>query len=183
MNLEYKFDNISLRILDIQYASMVLAFCNRNKEIFEQYEIDKPLNFYTLEFQKKLIEAEYNGFLHGNYVRFYMFENNISDKIIGTISFSDMKRNAFFSCQIGYKIDSNYVNQGYGFKMLSNSIKIMESECHMHRIGAYILPGNQPSIKLVEKVGFELEGIARSYVLMNNKWIDHLSYAYITTPD
>jgi len=183
MNLEYKFDNISLRILDKQYASMILAFANCNKEIFEQYEIDKPLNFYTLEFQEKLVEAEYNGFLHGNYVRFYLFDNNISDKIIGTISFSDMKRNAFFSCQIGYKINSNYVNQGYGFKMLSNSIKIMESECHMHRIGAYILPGNQPSIKLVEKVGFELEGIAKSYVLMNNKWVDHLSYAYIITPD
>ena len=181
MNLEYKFDNISLRILDKQYASMILAFCNRNKEIFEHYEIDKPLNFYTLAFQEKLVEAEYNGFLHGTYVRFYMFDNNISNKIIGTISFSDMKRNAFFSCQIGYKIDSNYVNQGYGFKMLSNSIRIMESECHMHRIGAYILPGNMPSIKLVEKVGFELEGIAKSYVLMNNKWTDHLSYAYIAT--
>ena len=183
MNLEYEFDNISLKVLDRQYAPLVLPFYEKNKEIFEQYEIDKPLNFYTLEFQKKLIDAEYEGFLHGNYVRFYMFDKDIPDKIIGTISFSDMKRNAFFSCQIGYKIDSNYVNQGYGFKMLSNSIRIMESECHMHRIGAYILPGNQPSIKLVEKVGFELEGIARSYVLMNNKWIDHLSYAYITTPN
>ena len=181
MNLEYEFDNISLRILDKNYASLILSFYYKNREEFEQYEIDKPLNFYTLEFQEKLIAAEYDGFLHGNYVRFYMFDKNIPDKIIGTISFSDMKRNAFFSCQIGYKIDSNYVNQGYGFKMLSNSIKIMEKECHMHRIGAYILPGNQPSIKLVEKVGFELEGIARSYVLMNNKWIDHLSYAYIAT--
>ena len=183
MNLEYKFDNISLRILDKQYASMILAFCNRNKEIFEHYEIDKPLNFYTLAFQEKLVEAEYNGFLHGTYVRFYMFDKRIPDKIIGTISFSDMKRNAFFSCQIGYKIDSDYVNQGYGFKMLSNSILIMKNECNMHRIGAYILPANQPSIKLVEKVGFKLEGIAKSYVQMKGKWIDHLCYAYISTLD
>ena len=182
MNLEYEFDDISLRILDKRYASMILPFCDKNKEIFEQYEIDKPLNFYTLEFQTKLIDAEFEGFLHGTYVRFYMFDKNIPNKIIGTISFSDMKRNAFFSCQIGYKIDSEYINQGYGFKMLSNSIKIMENECHMHRIGAYILPGNEPSIKLVEKVGFQLEGIAKSYVLMNGKWIDHLSYAYISNP-
>jgi len=181
MNLEYKFDNISLRVLDTQYASMILLFCDKSKEIFEQYEIDKPLNFYTLAFQKKLIEAEYDGFLHGTYVRFYMFDRRFPDKIIGTISFSDMKRTAFFSCQIGYKIDPDYINQGYGFKMLSNSIRIMENECNMHRIGAYILPDNQPSIKLVEKVGFQLEGIAKSYVLMNGKWIDHLSYAYIST--
>jgi len=53
----------------------------------------------------------------------------------------------------------------------------------MHRIGAYILPANQPSIKLVEKVGFKLEGIAKSYVQMKGKWIDHLCYAYICTLD
>ena len=64
MNLEYKFDNISLRILDKQYASMVLLFCNNNRNIFEQYEIDKPFNFYTLEIQKKNIEDEYNGFIN-----------------------------------------------------------------------------------------------------------------------
>jgi len=183
MNLEYEFDNICLKILDNHYASMVLPFYEKNKDVFEQYEIDKPLNFYTLEFQKKLMDAEYEGFLHGNYVRFYMFDKRIPDKIIGTISFSDMKRNAFFSCQIGYKIDSDYVNQGYGFKMLSNSILIMKNECNMHRIGAYILPANQPSIKLVEKVGFKLEGIAKSYVQMKGKWIDHLCYAYISTLD
>jgi len=180
MNLEYEFDDIILRILDNQYASMILPFYDRNKEIFEQYEIDKPFNFYTLEFQKKLIAAEYDGFLHGTYIRFYMFDKNNPNQIIGTISFSDMKRSSFFSCQIGYKVDSNYINQGYGFKMLSNSISIMISEFHMHRIGAYILPTNKPSIKLVEKIGFELEGIAKSYVLMNGNWIDHLSYAYIS---
>ena len=181
MNLEYEFDNISLRILDKHYASMILPFYDKNKEIFEQYETDKPFNFYTLEFQTKLIAAEYEGFLHGNYIRFYLFDKNIPNQIIGTISFSDMKRSAFFSCQIGYKIDSDYINQGYGFKMLTNSIRIMVSEFNLHRIGAYILPGNEPSIKLVEKVGFELEGIAKSYVLMNGKWIDHLYYAYVST--
>lgn len=183
MNLEYDFDDISLRILDKQYADMVLSFCSKNKEIFEQYEIDKPYNFYTLEFQKKLLEAEFEGFLHGNYVRFYLFDKDHADRIIGTISFSDMKRNAFFSCQIGYKIDSDYVNHGYGLKMLTNSIKLMQAEYHMHRIGAYILPSNLPSIKLVEKIGFEFEGIAKSYVLMNGTWTDHLCYAYISKTD
>lgn len=183
MNLEYEFDNINLRVLDAKYATMVLSFVDKNKEIFEQYEVDKPYNFYTLEFQTRLLEAEYEGFLHGNYVRFYLFDKSIPDKIIGTISFSDMKRNSFFSCQIGYKVDSDYVNQGYGLKMLSNSIRIMENEYHMHRIGAYILPGNQPSIKLVEKMGFQLEGIAKSYVLMHGKWTDHLNYVYISTMD
>ena len=56
MNLEYEFDNISLRILDKNYAPIILPFCHKNKEVFEQYEIDKPINFYTLEFQEKLIE-------------------------------------------------------------------------------------------------------------------------------
>lgn len=181
MNLEYEYDNMILKVLDSSYAAQVLSFCTKNKEQFEPYEIDKPDIFYTLEFQKRILEAEYGGFLVRNFVRFYLFDKTDLQTIIGTVSFSDMKRSAFFSCQTGYKVDSDYTNHGYGFQMLSHAIGIMEKEFHMHRISAYIYPENQPSIKLVEKLGFELEGIAKSYVLMHGKWIDHLNYVYIST--
>ena len=182
MKFEYQFEDITLKVLDETYAPLVLAFCKQNRTVFDQYEVEKPENFYTLEFQKRLISAEYEGFLHGKYVRFYMFDNHNTQKIIGTVSFSEIKRNSFFSCQTGYKVDSDYVNQSYGAKMLSEAIKIMTSEYSMHRITAYIMPDNLPSIKLVEKLGFELEGIARSYVLLNGTWMDHLNYVFIAGP-
>lgn len=179
MKFEYKFEDITLKVLDSSYAASVLAFCEKNREIFDRYEIEKPHNFYTPEFQKNLLSAEYEAFIHGKYVRFYMFDNHDLNQILGTVSFSDMKRNGFFSCQTGYKIDSSYVNQNYGFKMMSEALRIITSEYSMHRISAYILQDNIPSISLVEKLGFELEGTAKAYARLNGRWTDHLHYVYI----
>lgn len=179
MKFEYNFEDITLKVLDSSYAGKVLDFCYKNKDIFDRYEIEKPHNFYTLEFQKNLLSAEYEAFIHGKYVRFYMFDNHDMTQILGTVSFSDMKRNGFFSCQTGYKIDSSYVNQSYGFKMMSEALRIITRDYSMHRISAYILPDNIPSISLVEKLGFESEGVAKSFARLNGKWTDHLHYVYI----
>lgn len=180
MNLVYDYDDISLRVLNEYEAERVLSFYNKNKEAFQKYETSKPANFYTLEFQQKLLAAEYQDFIHGKYIRLFLFNRNEPDKIIGTVSFSDMKRSAFFSCQIGYKIDSDYKNKGFGFKMLTYSIQILEQEWNMHRFEAYIFPDNLPSVRLIKKVGFEFEGIAKSYVYLNGNWTDHLRYVYIS---
>lgn len=180
MKFEYKFDEFTLRVLDESYALGVLDFCTRNKSRFDAVEVSKPDNFYTYEFQRKLLAAEYESIIQGKYIRFYLVENSAPDTIIGTVSFSDIKRNGFYSCQTGYKIDRSHASRCFGTKMMREAIKIMITEYGMHRISAYILPDNTHSIRIVEKLGFELEGTARSYALLNGRWTDHLHYVYIT---
>lgn len=180
MKLSYDFENISLRILNESHADMVLRFYLNNQAVIRKYEVEKPDNFYTVPFQQKILAAELQDFIHGKYARFYLFSPNSPDRILGTVSFSDMKRSAFFSCQIGYKIDSSHTHQGYGYAMLRSAMEIMETECFMHRFNAYILPENIPSVKLVQRLGFQLEGTARSYAFLNGKWQDHLLYAYVS---
>lgn len=63
--------------------------------------------------------------------------------------------------------------------MLSEALKIITGEYSMHRISAYILQDNIPSISLVEKLGFELEGTAKAFARLSGKWTDHLHYVYI----
>ena len=180
MNYKYQQDNLMLCVLSEQSAERVLAFYSNNKDIFDSYETDKPDNFYTLQFQKNLLRAENEAFLRGTHVRFFLFDCNIPNKIIGTISFFDIKRGAFFSCNTGYKIDCAYHNQRYGYRMLSMAIDIIVREYDMHRIEAYIFPSNQSSIALVQKLGFVSEGTATAYVRMHDEWVDHLRYVYIS---
>ena len=179
MLYEYVFDNLKLCILLEDSAEQILKFYSDNKTYFEPYEIDKPDDFYTTKFQQRLITAEHNGFLQGNYVRFFMFDETFPDVIIGSVSFSNIKRGAFYSCQIGYKIDNAYQNQGYGYKMLEESIKIIINEYNIHRIEAFISLDNHASVALAKKLGFHNEGIACSYVKIKDKWVDHFQYAYI----
>jgi ribosomal-protein-alanine N-acetyltransferase len=180
MKLEYHKDNLILKVLNESNTMEVLDFYYRNRECFDKYEADKPDTFYTPEYIRNVMQAEYNGHIHGKYTRFFLYDRTIPNTIIGTVSFSNIHTGALMSCCIGYKIDTQFQSSGYGRRMLTMALKIMVTERGMHRIEAYIEPDNDISLKLVKSLGFISEGMAYSYVLMNGQWRDHLRYTYIS---
>lgn len=179
MKFEYQQDSLVLKILDTSHTGEVLDFYKRNKDSFEKYETDKPSNFYTYTFIYNLLKAEYNACIHGKHIRFFLYDNSVSDKIIGSVSFTDIK-SSMKSCIIGYKIDEKYRRMGYGRRMLTMVLKIMVTEYGMHRIEAYILPGNDASVNLARTMGFISEGSAYAYAKINKEWRDHLRFTYIS---
>lgn len=180
MKLEYQNDNLILRILDRQNAIPVLDFYQQNRRVFDPYETAKPDHFYTENFIANLLSAEYNAFVHGRHVRFFLFDTAHPNEIIGTVSFSNITNGSVNSCTIGYKIDQKYQRQGYGRRMLTMALKIMVTSCSLHRIEAYISPDNTASIALAKTLGFISEGTAYAYVRLNGRWQDHLRYVYIS---
>jgi len=182
MKLEYCENGLILRQLNESCTDSVLDFYYRNKDYFDIYEADKPENFYTTGYVSSLLHAEYNAFVQKKFVRFFAYEQTLPDKIIGTVSFTDIRTGPGYakSCTIGYKIDHTMQHHGYGYKMLNAALKIMVLDWEMHRIEAYISPNNIPSQRLVDKLGFISEGTAYSYVKQHGIWRDHLRYAYIS---
>ena len=55
----------------------------------------------------------------------------------------------------------------------------MFHEEYHHRLNAYVVPGNLPSIRLIERLSFSYEGIAREYAKIQGVWQDHLQYSLI----
>ena len=48
-------------------------------------------------------------------------------------------------------------------------------QLRLRRIEAACVPGNAPSRRLLEKVGFLREGYAREYLCINGVWQDHVA--------
>lgn len=178
MNLTYETDRLLLRILNENYSMQVLTFLTRNQTYFDNYELTKSQYFYTEEFQKKVLYEEFSMALKKTRIRFYFFRKTAPQRIIGTVSFGNL-RPSFQTCQIGYKLDPLYQHQGYATEALKTCISIAAEEMNLHRITAYVLPDNQPSIQLLERLHFALEGTARDYAMINGQWQDHLQYARI----
>ena len=95
MNLEQTTDRLILRILSADDAEKVLQFYKDNAAIFEQFEPLVGNDFYSLEHQKNLLTYEYQEILKLHMLRFWIFEKDNPDRIIGTVSFHNISPNIY----------------------------------------------------------------------------------------
>lgn len=181
MNFEYETPRLYLRILNAtpHNARQVLDFYSRNRDVFEKYEPLYPNNFYTGKYHMTLLNCEYQMFLHMTSLRYWIFNKQNPDRIIGTVCFYNLARSIYQHCDIGYKLDKQYWHQGYAKEALFYAISHIFRELHMHRIQAYVMPENKNSIYLLESLGFQKEGLCRQNAKIQDKWTDHLLYALI----
>lgn len=179
MNFSYETPRLILRVLQDEYSPAVLKFYLDNREVFEQYEAVRPDNFYTEQYQKTVLHVEYNMACRLTAVRFYVFRKENPAQIIGSISFRNIIRAAQQSCEAGYKFDTRFWHQGYASEALRQGIAVVFSDLALHRIEANVVPSNLPSVRLLERLGFSYEGLARQSARIRGKWEDHARYAII----
>jgi ribosomal-protein-alanine N-acetyltransferase len=179
MKFEIKTERLVLRILGPEAAPMVLKFYQRNRDIFEKYEPVIGEDFYTLAHQKKVLEFEHNNILKMSMIRYWIFNKDNPNEIIGTVSYRNIVRPIYESCTIGYKMDRDNMNKGYCSEAIKATIPALVSELGIHRFEALILPDNDPSIHMVTNLGFKFEGILRDKIIIKGERLDHCMYAYL----
>lgn len=179
---QYETKRLYLKILSSENALEVLDFYKRNKDFLEPFEPDRTSLFYTLAFHQAQLTYESRLINETRLLRYYLYDKSHPQHIIGTIALQQIIKKPYFSGTISYKIDQNYLRLGLATEAVSYLLKIAFYKLGLHRIEAYILPNNIPSIGLVEKLGFQYEGIARSSIMLRNNWYDQMQYAFIYNP-
>ncbi|MGS6274334.1 GNAT family N-acetyltransferase, partial [Enterobacter hormaechei] len=69
---------------------------------------------------------------------------------------------------------------GLMFEALTAAIRYMQRTQHIHRIMANYMPHNKRSGDLLARLGFEKEGYAKDYLLIDGEWRDHVLTALTT---
>lgn len=106
--------------------------------------------------------------------RFLIRSKASLDSVIGFCNFTQFFHGPFQACYLGYKIDHEYEGKGFMFEALKTAIQYIFEELKMNRIMANYMPTNIRSAKLLNRLGFEIEGYAKNYLLINNRWEDHI---------
>ncbi len=101
-------------------------------------------------------------------------------KLLGGVTLNNVRRGVTQSCTIGYWIGEPYANHGYMSDALAAIIPFVFDTLGLHRLEAACLLTNTPSVRILEKAGFQQEGVARRYLRINDIWQDHLLYALLT---
>jgi len=178
MGRVYETERLILKTLgnSMDEAELTLDFYKRNKEHLKTWDPLRNEEFYELKTRKRTLTLEVNSMRNMNYFRLWIFKKTDaeSEKIIGTIGVCNIIRGVFQSCMLGYCIDKDEVNNGYITEAVEKTINILFKEYKLHRTEANIMPKNKASLKVVKKLGFKEEGLAKKYLKINGKWEDHI---------
>ncbi|MBN1880035.1 GNAT family N-acetyltransferase [bacterium] len=174
-------ERLRLKYPDINDAGLLLDYEMRNREFLLPWLPERAPDFYTLDSIKDLISSQKDEIEKRKALYFYIIPKS-ENKIIGIIGFSNIVYGPFQSCFLAYRLDCHELNRGYATEALRHAVMFLFSEYHLHRIEANVMPGNNPSKHVLQKLGFEYEGMSRKYLKINGIWEDHEHYV-ILNPD
>ena len=97
-----------------------------------------------------------------------------AEVLVARINFTQIVRGAFHSCMLGVAIDHEHEGRGLMFEALTASIDWLFAEPNLHRVQASHRPENRRSERLLARLGFVREGLARDYLFIDGAWRDHV---------
>lgn len=171
-------DGILLRVPQISDYSEWAELRDRSRDFLTPWEpawtsseltrtsFRRRLKYYTRDMREDLGYA------------FFMFESE-TDALLGGLTLSNVRRGVTHACTLGYWVGAHHAGQGKMTAGVRAAIPFVFDTLRLHRLEAACLPRNEASIKLLERVGFTHEGLARRYLKINGIWQDHVTYALL----
>jgi [ribosomal protein S5]-alanine N-acetyltransferase len=100
-------------------------------------------------------------------------------QLVGGLSLSNVRRGVTQTATLGYWLGQPHLHQGYMADAVGQIIAFAFDGLRLHRLEAATLPSNDPSIRVLERNGFQREGYARRYLKINGSWSDHVLFGLV----
>jgi len=130
-------------------------------------------------FRQRVLRNE-QEYANGLAVPLFLFRRS-NEELLGGLTVGLIRRGAAQNCMIGYWVGERHAGQGHMFAALQLAIPYMFGVLELHRIEAACIPSNISSRRLLEKAGFEQEGLLRDYLKINGEWRDHLMFSRLNS--
>jgi ribosomal-protein-alanine N-acetyltransferase len=107
------------------------------------------------------------------------FTVRVEGRLAGQVTIDNVVRGALRSGNVGYWIDRAVAGRGMASLAVALVCDHAFGPVGLHRVQADIRPENGPSQRLVERLGFQREGLLRRYLDIDGDWRDHYTYALL----
>lgn len=174
-------DRVNLRMGEECDIPSILDYVRRNQARLAPLEPERPLDFYTPEYWRDYLCRARHEFDQETALRL-LVKPHSSSQVIGIVNFSQVFRGPFQACYLGYSLDQEWEGRGIMFEALQCALKYVFQTMGLHRVMANYVPENERSGRLLQKLGFQVEGEAPDYLQIGGRWRDHVLTA-LTRPD
>jgi len=109
---------------------------------------------------------------------FLVFQSS-DDALLGGATLGNVRRGVAQCATLGYWMGERHAGKGFMGKAVRALLRQAFLEMRLHRVEAACAPENERSRRLLERLGFQREGFARAYLLIDGAWQDHLLFAML----
>ena len=109
----------------------------------------------------------------------YFLFSTVDGALVGGVTLSQVRRGVTQAGTVGYWMGEAHAGRGLMTEAVGLLARHAFSTLHLHRLEAACLPDNVRSQRLLEKVGFAREGLARAYLRIAGDWRDHLLWGLL----
>jgi ribosomal-protein-alanine N-acetyltransferase len=151
-----------------------LALAINNKKVQDNLREGIPYP-YTVEDAKEYITS----MLSADKDVTFAFAITVDDKAIGSIGVFRCNNIHFRTAEMGYYIAESYWGKGIGTSAVKQTCRYIFENTDILRIFAEPFACNTASCRILEKAGFQCEGILRKNAIKNEVVLDMKMYAMI----
>ncbi|MFD1672410.1 GNAT family N-acetyltransferase [Agrilactobacillus yilanensis] len=162
-------EHVKLRKLSIRDAQPLYALIQKNRAALPEYGHMLPedmTDFVRDRLAKEIIGQAYNTVIL------------VDDEVVGSLDLHNIdtknRRGEF-----GYWLDRDYQHQGIMTACVSVLVKILFEELHLNRLEIRLAATNNPSRQVAERLGFQLEGILRAFLVVDGQYEDIAIYSFL----
>ena len=101
------------------------------------------------------------------------------NSLLGAITLDNVRRGPSQVGTIGYWMGYPYIRRGHMAEAVGLVLDYAFNELRLHRVEAACLVHNDPSSRLLLKLGFTEEGLARQYLCIDGRWQDHRTFGIL----
>lgn len=175
-------ERLSIRLPEVADVPRILAYYRDNLEHLRPVSPPFDADLFDEAAWREQVGLRLREFNHRESFRAFIFGRASGERIAGNINLTQVFRGAFQSAVLGYNLAEAEQGKGYMTEAVAAVVRFAFAEWSLHRVAANYMPRNERSAAVLKRCGFQIEGKAPRYLLINGRWEDHVLTA-ITNPD
>ncbi|HXC79490.1 MAG TPA: GNAT family N-acetyltransferase [Candidatus Acidoferrum sp.] len=172
-------ERLSVRLPQAADVPEIVRYYGHNRDHLQPFSPTFAPDFLDETMWREQVRVRTHEHAAGESFRAFLFPRSDPDRIVGNLNLTQVHRGALQSCVLGYNLAHDEQGKGYMTEAVTGAVALAFEKWRLHRVTANHMPRNERSAAVLRRCGFQVEGLAPAYLLINGRWEDHVLTAIV----